>query len=424
MASIPEIVIPGELLHIPRRQDLITDPLAGLEFSRKPTAYEIDSVMNALRGAGLPACVMPLTHDRNFAFDHMVNMFSLYRHAGFDGWAWLVHSTGFALHNDAGLFKEAARLGKEAMDLVDAHYADRMWKGVRVGGVLGKTEQALAEAQELRELGFHAALVGLKAFAADAKSEGFVDALVEHVRRVGEVMPVILFYLQEPILGFRIPEQFWAKAAQLECVVGVKAASFRPDETNFTVQAFIESGRDEAAVLIGDDDRMIHARTSPAWGWREGRRYGRVPDGDLLGHDSVDPYTSAKILSICQQVARNLEEGIPVPSKLVEFALLWDQWNGVLFDAKNDVKYEHCLGNMAAVLHSQGQYLDGDGIVLPGSPRLLPTPFCVSRAEESPADKAAAVMAERQKLRDVTIGGEPVMDDGAISKRWQEFAFR
>ena len=69
---------------------------------------------------------------------------------------------------------------------------------VRIGGVCGPTPQAVGEAELLASLGYHAGLLSLAALrhASD-------DELVAHCRSVGQVLPIVGFYLQ-PAVGGRV----------------------------------------------------------------------------------------------------------------------------------------------------------------------------------------------------------------------------
>src|SRR5699024_12752180 len=97
--------------------------------------------------------------------------------------------TQFEIRNpEIGLFKPVLELAAEEMRRADE---TRNTPLVRVAGVAGKTAQAVDEAATARGLGYHAALVSLKALDNQT-----IDGLVEHCRQVGQVIPIIGFYLQ------------------------------------------------------------------------------------------------------------------------------------------------------------------------------------------------------------------------------------
>ncbi len=80
-----------------------------------------------------------------------------------------------------------------------------------IAGVAGQTEQAVAEAQVARGLGYHAVLVSPAPFR-DASE----DELLAHVKAVGKEMPVIGFYLQTAVGGRVLSMDFWRRFAELD----------------------------------------------------------------------------------------------------------------------------------------------------------------------------------------------------------------
>src|SRR5947208_11090100 len=83
-------------------------------------------------------------------------------------------------------------------------------KLVRIGGAVGKTDQAVREATLLRDLGYHAALLSLAAM-----KEADEDALVAHCRTVAEIIPLVGFYLQPAAGGRLLPYAFWRRFAEI-----------------------------------------------------------------------------------------------------------------------------------------------------------------------------------------------------------------
>ena len=67
-----------------------------------------------------------------------------------------------------------------------------------IAGVVGPTAQAVREAELARSLGYDAALLSLAALR-DADN----DAVLDHCRRVAEIIPLVGFYLQ-PAVGGRV----------------------------------------------------------------------------------------------------------------------------------------------------------------------------------------------------------------------------
>src|SRR5690606_34968403 len=112
--------------------------------------------------------------------------------AGVGGLAVGVHTTQFAIRDpQVGLFKPVLQLAAEEMNRGDA---SRRQKLIRIAGVCGRTDQAVREAELIRELGYHAGLLSLAAMS-DAND----DQLIAHCRAVADVVPVVGFYLQPSV---------------------------------------------------------------------------------------------------------------------------------------------------------------------------------------------------------------------------------
>jgi len=123
---------------------------------------------------------------------------------------------------------------------------------VRIAGVAGDTAQAVAEAELARSLGYDAVLVSPRVAGADDR------ALLERARAVGEVLPVVGFYLQTAIGGPVLDREFWREFAAIPAVVAVKAAPFDRYRTLELVRGVAASGRaDEIALYTGNDDAIV-----------------------------------------------------------------------------------------------------------------------------------------------------------------------
>src|SRR5438874_1891674 len=113
---------------------------------------EIRSTLN--RGVAIPAHPLALNIDRKLDERRQRALSRYYIAAGSGGLAVGVHTTQFEIRQ-VGLFEPVLRLAKEEMDRADGD-ANRKHKLVRIGGAVGKTDQAIHEATLLRDLGYHA----------------------------------------------------------------------------------------------------------------------------------------------------------------------------------------------------------------------------------------------------------------------------
>src|SRR6266511_4380312 len=149
-----------------------------------------------LRGLVIPAHPLALTGRRTLDERRQVALTRYYCDAGAGGIAVGVHTTQFAIRDPAiDLFEPVLRLARRT---VRDWCAERAHPPVMVAGVVGKTAQAVREAEIAASLGYDAALLSLAALR-DADNR---DAL-DHCRRVAEVVPIVGFYLQ-PAVGARI----------------------------------------------------------------------------------------------------------------------------------------------------------------------------------------------------------------------------
>ena len=110
-----------------------------------------------LSGLAIPAHPLALNASRRLDERRQRALSRYYIAAGAGGLAVGVHTTQFAIRDPKhGLFKPVLQLAAEEMNRAARPL-------VRIAGVCGPTKQAVAEAQLLRELGYHAALLSLAA---------------------------------------------------------------------------------------------------------------------------------------------------------------------------------------------------------------------------------------------------------------------
>jgi dihydrodipicolinate synthase/N-acetylneuraminate lyase len=132
-------------------------------------------VLAVLRqGAVMPAHPLALDQNRNFDVQAQRALARYYIDAGSGGLAVGVHSTQFAIR-DVGLYQPVLEMAAKTA----ADWTNRPL--VMVAGVVGKTEQAVREAQTARGLGYHAALFSLAAMKGVGE-----DELIAHCQRVAQ----------------------------------------------------------------------------------------------------------------------------------------------------------------------------------------------------------------------------------------------
>jgi dihydrodipicolinate synthase/N-acetylneuraminate lyase len=281
------------------------------------------------RGLAVPAHPLALDVARRLDERRQRALSRYYIAAGAGGLAVGVHTTQFAIRDPGvGLFRPVLQLAAEEMGRAPRPL-------VRIAGVCGETEQAVAEAALLRELGYHAALLSLAALR-DADD----DALIAHSRAVAEVTPIIGFYLQPSVGGRVLPHAFWRRFAEIENVVAIKIAPFNRCQTLDVVRAVIEAGRDDIALYTGNDDNIVADFLTP---FRFGGSERRIVGG-LLGHWSVWTQRAVELLDRCRLADATLE--------LLRLGVEVTDCNAAFFDAPNG--FAGGIAGLHEVLRRQG----------------------------------------------------------------------
>ncbi len=288
------------------------------------------------RGTVIPA--HPLALDAGGRLDERRQraLSRYYVAAGCGGLAVGVHTTQFAIRG-AGLFEPVLALAAEEMTRADANRPEPL---VRIGGICGKTPQALSEAALLQRLGYHAGLLSLGALP-----EADDDALLAHCRSVAEVLPLVGFYLQPSVGGRVLSHGFWRRFSEIERVVAIKIAPFSRYHTLDVVRAVAEAGRDDIALYTGNDDSIVADLVTP---FRFAGRERRIVGG-LLGHWSVWTRKAVELLEECRALAR---DGSAVPAELLRRSVEITDANAAFFDAAHG--YKGCIAGLHEVLRRQG----------------------------------------------------------------------
>ncbi|HEX4947869.1 MAG TPA: dihydrodipicolinate synthase family protein [Blastocatellia bacterium] len=283
-----------------------------------------------LQGLVIPAHPLALTAERKLDERRQRAVTRYYCAAGAGGIAVGVHTTQFAIRDpQVGLFAPVLQLAMETARDFERQSGQSL---VKVAGVCGLTEQALEEANLARSSGYDAGLLSLAAWRAATNTE-----LIEHCRRVAEVIPLIGFYLQPAVGGRVLDYQFWREFFELENVVAVKVAPFNRYQTLDVVRALTASGRrNEIALYTGNDDNIVADLLTDF-------------TGGLLGHWAVWTKRAVELLDAVQ---RCKQQGGSGAYELLVRASETTDANAVLFDAKNN--FAGCIAGLHEVLRRQG----------------------------------------------------------------------
>ena len=171
------------------------------------------------RGLVIPAHPLALTDDLKLDERRQRALTRYNCDAGSGGVAVGVHTTQFSIRDaKVGLFKPVLELAFEEVRSFEKRSGKVLAK---IGGICGETPQACQEAETLRRIGYDGGLLSLAALS-DASNE----ALIEHCRAVGEIIPIMGFYLQPAVGGRPLNADFWESFVEIESVVAIKVASF------------------------------------------------------------------------------------------------------------------------------------------------------------------------------------------------------
>lgn len=315
-------------------------------------------------GTAIPAHPLALTAERRLDERHQRALTRYYLAAGVGGVAVGVHTTQFQIR-DIGLYRPVLELAADEL---------RGSTAVRIAGICGRTAQAAAEAATARELGYHAGLLSLGAMRDES-----VDALLAHARVVGEVIPLVGFYLQPAVGGRALPLEFWRRFAQIESVVAIKIAPFNRYQTQDVLRGVYESGRaDEIALYTGNDDHIVIDLLTA---YRFGDTRLRMRGG-LLGHWAVWTRRAVELLDRIRAAANAPQlaaEWLTVAAEITDA-------NAAVFDVANS--FHGCIAGINEVLRRQG---------------LLATRVCLDPAEDlslGQAEELDRVIAAYPSLTD------------------------
>jgi hypothetical protein len=295
------------------------------------------------RGLVIPAHPLALTANRALDERRQRALTRYYLAAGAGGVAVAVHTTQFAIREPRfGLLRPVLELAAETI----AEYEGTTGRPiVKVAGVCGRTDQALAEALLAADLSYDVIMPQLGAFH-DADDE----TLLYHCRRLAEVRPLFGFYLQPAVGGRPLGYRFWRRFAEIENVVAIKVAPFNRYQTLDVVRGVADSGRsDEIALYTGNDDHIVLDLLTPYRLEAQGKPVTLQIVGGLLGHWAV---WTRKAASLLKEIHALREQCAPVPPEMLVRANEITDANAALFDPAHG--FAGCIAGIHEVLRRQG----------------------------------------------------------------------
>jgi hypothetical protein len=304
----------------------------GLQWSELPA-----EILATLRQGGvIPAHPLALNSRRELDPRRQRALSRYYIDAGASGLAVGVHTTQFQIR-DAGLYEPVLQIAAETA----AAWADRPL--VMIAGLVGRTAQALREAEVALGQGYHAGLLSLAALKGVGE-----DELIEHCASVARRIPLVGFYLQPAVGGIVLGPGFWRRFAALDNVIAIKVAPFDRYRTLDVVRGVVAAGAEERVTLLtGNDDHIVADLLTP-FRCRRGEEAVTVHfEGGLLGHWCV--WTRRAVEQVARIKAAR-REGVYDKGLLALDAAVTD-CNGAFFDVANGFK--GCIAGVHAVLRRQ-----------------------------------------------------------------------
>ena len=294
-------------------------------------------------GCVIPAHPLALTAVGKFDEQRQRALTRYYCAAGAGGVAVGVHTTQFAIREPRfGLFRPVVELASRTVDEYSTRVGRRM---VKIGGICGRTPQAVREAALLRDSGYDIGLLSLAAMSREP-----LPALIQHCKTVAREIPVMGFYLQPAVGGCLLPVAFWRRFAAIENVVAIKIAPFNRYQTFDVLRGVAESGRaDEIALYTGNDDNIVLDLLT-RFRIRKGNKAIRLRfTGGLLGHWACWTRQAVHLLEECQRVVTHDSD---IPQELLTRAIEITDSNAAFFDAANG--FRGCIAGIHDVLVRQG----------------------------------------------------------------------
>ena len=294
------------------------------------------------KGTVIPATPLALDENRNFDEYSQRLLMKYYLNCGVGGIATAVHSTQFEIRDPkVNLFEPILKLVSE--EITD--FENKTGKViVKVAGVCGKIEQAVAEAKLAQKYGYDAVL--LSPGGLNDLSE---DEFVTRTKAVAEIIPVIGFYLQTAVGGRHFSYKYWQQICEIPNVVAIKAAPFNRYMSLDIVRAVaLSTRRDEITLYTGNDDNIVIDLLTTYKFDVDGTHYEKGFEGGLLGHWSVWTKRAVELFELCKKEKAKKQ----ISAKMLSLANAVTDSNAVLFDGTNG--FAGCIPGLHYVLKKQG----------------------------------------------------------------------
>ncbi|MBM3402935.1 MAG: dihydrodipicolinate synthase family protein [Bacteroidetes bacterium] len=303
----------------------------------------LDPALKSLLQSGtvLPAIPLALNSSRQFDEVRQGGLARYYVATGAGGLAVAVHSTQFEIRDPKiNLFETVLRVVSDEIDL-----ATQGRPFIKIAGICGPTSQAVKEAETACKYGFDLGLLSMGGLQHWTE-----EAILQRVRDVAAVMPVIGFYLQPSVGGRIFSYNFWQEFAEIKNIEAIKVAAFNRYQTLDVVRAVCASSRCEAIDLYtGNDDNIIPDLLTKYSFNINGKKVEKEFVGGLLGHWAVWTRAAVKLLEEVKSCKANAGKGL---SELLTKGIEVTDMNAAIFDPANG--FHGCIPGIHEVLRRQG----------------------------------------------------------------------
>ena len=298
-------------------------------------------LMRALHdGLVIPAHPLALDENRQLDERHQRALTRYYMASGAGGIAVGVHSTQFEIREEQyNLFEPVLRMAAEEIDKAKL---DRPF--IKVAGICGPTEQALAETRIALDLGYDAALLSMGGLVGWSEQE-----ILKRTEEVAALMPVIGFYLQPSVGGRIFTYDFWLQFSEIPNVVAIKMAPFNRYQSIDVARAVCYSSRrDEIALYTGNDDNIVNDLLTTFRFKVDGVTVEKSIVGGLLGHWAVWTNKAVELLEEIKEIRNNDEISREWLTRNIQVT----DSNAAFFDPAHH--FEGCIPGIHEVLRRQG----------------------------------------------------------------------
>ena len=308
------------------------------------SAKTLDPTLKSVlhKGTVIPAIPLALNSLRQFDENRQRRLARYYLATGAGGLAVAVHSTQFEIRDPkVNLFETVLRVVSEELD--SANHDDRPF--IKVSGLCGPTAQAVSEAEIALKYGYDLGLLSMGGLQSWTEKD-----ILQRVRDVAAVMPIIGFYLQPSVGGRIFTYDFWQEFAEIKNIEAIKIAAFNRYQTLDVVRAVCTSSRcNEIDLYTGNDDNIIPDLLTKYSFDIKGKKVEKEFVGGLLGHWAVWTKSAVDLLEEIKACKLNDNKGI---AELLTKGIEVTDMNAAIFDSANS--FHGCIPGIHEVLRRQG----------------------------------------------------------------------